>query len=158
MTSIFCEFLAFCDVFGLFFTCKYNKQKSLNYINFNKTFLCNIQSIESWYLRGQDETWNLQDRDWDLQKWVSRQDFKPSRPRPSLETPSLPKTPSITGTIQPWSKHDFMYYTCHVTTSTKCSTEGKLAPAELFPQETKKTLPKQLYNLITRIKQKQINL
>jgi len=31
------------------------------------------------------ETWNLWDRDWDLQKWVLR-------PRPSLETPSLVQT------------------------------------------------------------------
>ena len=68
LTSIFLIFWNFSDVFWLFPTCKYNKQKSLNDRNFNKPFLCNIQSLETWNIRVRDS-----------QKWVSR-------PRPSLET------------------------------------------------------------------------
>ena len=45
----------------LFLTCKCNKQKSLNFRNFIKLFLCNIQSIETCSLRDQDS-----------QIWVSR--------------------------------------------------------------------------------------
>ena len=73
-------------MFWLFLTCKYNKQKNLNIRNFNKPFLCNIQSLETWNLRDRDreETWNLRDRN--SEKWVSR---LVSRSRPSLETPSL---------------------------------------------------------------------
>jgi len=52
----------------------------LNSRNFNKPFLCYIQSLETWKLRDREETSNFRDRD--SQKWVSR-------PRPSLETPSL---------------------------------------------------------------------
>jgi len=47
-------FLAFSDIFWLFLTCKCNKQKSLNFRNFTKLFLCNIQSLETCSLRDQD--------------------------------------------------------------------------------------------------------
>ena len=75
--AFFSNFWHFPDIFWLFLSCKYNKQKLLNYKNFTKPFLCNIQGLE---------TWNLRDRD--SQKCVSR-------PRPSLETP-------ITGTEFKW--------------------------------------------------------
>jgi len=72
----------FPSCFGCFLPERTTNKKSLNYWNFNKPFLCNIQSLKIWNLRDQDrdETWNL--RDWDSQKWVLR-------PRPSLDTPSL---------------------------------------------------------------------
>jgi len=54
-------FLAFSNMFWLFLTCKYNKQKSLNFRNFTKLFLCNIQSLETC------SHW-----DQDSQIWVSR--------------------------------------------------------------------------------------
>ena len=73
-TWIFFKFLSFFQRV-LFLTCKYNKQKSLNYRNFNKPFLCNIHNFETWSLRDRDS-----------QKWVSR---RVSRPRPSPKTPSL---------------------------------------------------------------------
>ena len=41
---------------------------------------------ETEILRDRDETWDLRDRDWDFKKRVS---IRVSRPRPSLETPSL---------------------------------------------------------------------
>jgi len=65
---------------GCFLPANTKNKKSLNDRNFNQTFLCNIQSLE---------TWNLPDRDQDrdTQKRVSR---RISRPRRSLETPSLP--------------------------------------------------------------------
>ena len=47
LTWISSSFWHFSDMFWLFLTCKYNKQKYLNYINFNKPFLCNIQSLET---------------------------------------------------------------------------------------------------------------
>jgi len=47
--------------FGCFLPANTTNKMSLIYINFNKPFLCNIQSLE---------TWNLWDRD--SQKWVSR--------------------------------------------------------------------------------------
>ena len=34
-------------MFWLFLTCKSNKQKSFNFRNFTKLFLCNIQSLET---------------------------------------------------------------------------------------------------------------
>ena len=80
--------------FGCFLPASTTNKKFLNCRNFNKPFLCNIRSLETWNLRDQDETWNLRDRDeiWNLrdrdrvsQKWVSR---RASRPKPSLETPS----------------------------------------------------------------------
>ena len=63
LTWIFSSFWHFSDMFWLFLTCKYNKHKYLNYRNFYKPFLCNIQSLETWNLRDRDETWNLRDRD-----------------------------------------------------------------------------------------------
>ena len=57
----FSKFWHFSDMFWLFLTCKYSKQKYLNYRNFAKPFICNIRSLE---------TWNLQDRE-----------LQPSRPR-----------------------------------------------------------------------------
>jgi len=70
--------LIFFQISGIFPTCfgcilsaNTTNKNSLNYRNFNKPFLCNVLSLE---------TWNLRDRD--SQKWVSR-------PRPCLETPSL---------------------------------------------------------------------
>jgi len=77
----------------------------LNYRNFNKAFLCNIQSLE---------TWNLRDRD--SQKWVSRQ---VSRSRPSLETPSLRASVSPgTGTHQQTSSSMYTerLLSCHTRT------------------------------------------
>jgi len=68
--------------FDCFFPAKKQTKKSLNYRNFTQPFLCNIQSLETCSLR--DRTLNLRDRD--SQKCVLR---RPSRPRPSLETPSL---------------------------------------------------------------------
>jgi len=58
--------------FGCFLPTYTPNKKSLNYINFNKPSLCNIQSLD---------TWNLRDRN--SQKLVSRQVCSP---RPSLET------------------------------------------------------------------------
>jgi len=86
--DFFSNFWHSSDMFWLFLTCKCNKQKYLNYRNFNKPFPCNIQSLETWKLRDRDRDgiWNLRDRDRDSQKWISR---RVSRPRPSLETPSL---------------------------------------------------------------------
>jgi len=71
-------------MFGCCLPANTTNKNSVNYRNLNKPFHCNIQSLETWNLRDRDETWNLRDRDrdWDSQKWVSR-------PRPSLETPSL---------------------------------------------------------------------
>jgi len=60
--------------FGCFLPTNTTNKKSLNYTNFYKPFLCNMQSLE---------TWNL--RDWDL---------KPSRPRPRLARMGF-KTPSV---------------------------------------------------------------
>ena len=54
-------FFVFSDMFSLFLTCKCNKQKSLNFRNFTKLFLCNIQSLETCSLQNQDS-----------QIWVSR--------------------------------------------------------------------------------------
>jgi len=66
------------DLFWLFLTCKYTKQKSLNYKSFTNPFLCNIQSVETCSLRHRDRG------------------LKPSRPilakmglETSLETQSL---------------------------------------------------------------------
>jgi len=82
------EIFQISGIFPSYFCCfspaSTTKKNSLNYRNFTKPFLCNIQSLETYSLRDQDETWNLRDRD--LQKRVSR---RVSRPRPSLETPSL---------------------------------------------------------------------
>jgi len=50
----------------------------LNCRNFPKKFPCDIQSLEICSLRDRNS-----------QKWVSG---RIARPRPSLETPSLPKT------------------------------------------------------------------
>ena len=77
LTWKFFKFLAFLRRVLVVFPANTTNKKSLNYRNLNKTFLCNIRSLE---------TWNLRDRDRDSQKWVSR---LVSRPRPSLETPSL---------------------------------------------------------------------
>jgi len=82
--------LNFCLISGIFptyFNCflrRNTTKKSLNYVDFTKPFLCNIRSLETCRLQDRDEIWNLRDRD--SQKWVSR---LVSRPRPSLETPSL---------------------------------------------------------------------
>ena len=54
LTWIFFKFLAFFRRVLIVFTYKYNKQKYLNYRNFDKPFLCNIQSLETWNLRDQD--------------------------------------------------------------------------------------------------------
>ena len=66
--EFFFYFWHFSDVFCLFLTWKYNQKKSLNYRNFDKPFICNIRSLETWNLRDRDrdEDWNLQDRDRDL--------------------------------------------------------------------------------------------
>jgi len=72
--------------FGCFLPANATSIKSLNSRNFNEPLICNIQSLDTWNLRDRDETWNVRDRDRDSQKWVSR---LVSRPRPSLETPSL---------------------------------------------------------------------
>jgi len=63
LTWIFSSFWNFSDMFWLFLTCKYNKQNIWIGRNFNRLFLCNIQSLE---------TWNLRDRDRDSQIWVPR--------------------------------------------------------------------------------------
>ena len=73
--------------FGCFLPANTTNKKSLNYRNFEKPFLCNIQCLETWNLRDRyrDETWNLRDRD-------SKMDLETSlasRPWPSLQTPSL---------------------------------------------------------------------
>jgi len=47
--------------FGCFLPANTTNKKSLNHRNFNKRFLCNIQSLETWNLRDQDS-----------HKWVSR--------------------------------------------------------------------------------------
>ena len=44
---IFSNFWHFSTLFWLFLTCKYSKQKLLNYKNFTIPFLCNSQSIET---------------------------------------------------------------------------------------------------------------
>ena len=84
LTWIFSSFWHFFDMYWLFLTCKYNKQKYLNYRNFNKPFLCNIQSR-------------------DLKLSRPRRDLKPSRLRlakmgleTSLETETKSRD-SITG-------------------------------------------------------------
>ena len=71
----FFNFLAFSQRVLVVSYLQANK-KSLNYRNFNKPYLCNIQSLETWNLRDRDETWNFRDRDRDSQKM-------------GLETPSL---------------------------------------------------------------------
>ena len=76
-TWIFFKFLAFFRRILVVSHLQIQQTKIVELRNFNKPFLCNIQSLE---------TWNLRDRDRDTQKWVSR---RASRPRPSLETPSL---------------------------------------------------------------------
>ena len=58
--------------FGCFLPTNRTNKNSLNYRNFDKPFLCNIQSLETWNLRDRDETWNHRDQDRDSQKWVSR--------------------------------------------------------------------------------------
>ena len=73
--QVFSNFWHFFNVFWFFLTCKYNKQKLLNNRNFNKPYLCNFQSLETWKLRDRDS-----------QKWISR---RVSRPWPSLQTTSL---------------------------------------------------------------------
>jgi len=69
--------------FGCFLPANRANKKALNYRNFNKPFLCNIQSLKTRNLRDRDETWNI--RDLDLQKWVSTR----------LETPSLEITTQL---------------------------------------------------------------
>jgi len=78
-----CFWLEFFQVSGIFpicFACFLPANIWTKYRDFNKPFLCNIRSLETWNLPDRDETWNLRDRD--SQKWVSR-------PRRILETPSL---------------------------------------------------------------------
>ena len=90
--------------------------KSLNYRNFNKPFICNIQSLDTWNLwngdRDRDKTRNLRDRDktrnlWDRdsQKWVSRRVSRLSRQRPSLETPSLLSDWAVADVTVNWGSH-----------------------------------------------------
>ena len=76
---IFFKFLAFFWSVLIVSYLQIQQRNSLNYRNFNKTFLCNTQSLETWSLRDRDETWSLRDRDetWSLrgrdsQKWVPR--------------------------------------------------------------------------------------
>ena len=83
----------FPSCFGCFLPANTTNKKSSNYRKFAIPFLCNIQSLDTTSLRDRDEIWNVRDRDeiWNLrdqdsQKWVSR---LVSRPRPSVETPSL---------------------------------------------------------------------
>ena len=76
--------------FDCFLVANTTNKKSLNYRSFNKPFLCNIQSLETWKLRDRDETWNLRDRE--SQKWVSR---RVSRPRPCLASPHHYKVNTI---------------------------------------------------------------
>jgi len=60
----------FFQISGIFPTCNgcfspanTTNKKLLKYKNFNKPFLCNIQSLETCSLRDRNETWNLRDRD-----------------------------------------------------------------------------------------------
>jgi len=48
--------------FGCFLPANTTNKKSLNFGNFTKLFLCNIQSLETCNFRDWDETWNLPDR------------------------------------------------------------------------------------------------
>jgi len=70
------NFLQISDIFRRVLVVSYLQiqQISSNHRNFNKPFLCHIKSLETW-----------SPRDRDSQKWVSR-------PRASLETPSLQLT------------------------------------------------------------------
>jgi len=53
----------------------------------------NLSKVSRRRARDRDEAWDLRDRDRDSKKRVSRH---VSRPRPSLETPSLASTLSFT--------------------------------------------------------------
>ena len=53
----------FSTCFGCFLPANTTNKKSLNYRNFNKPFLCNVQSLETWNFWDRDETWNIRDRD-----------------------------------------------------------------------------------------------
>ena len=80
-------FFQFSSIFPTCFDCLFPANttniKSLHCRNFTISFLCDIQSLETCSLQDRDETWNLRDRD--SQIWLSR-------PRQSLETPSLAVT------------------------------------------------------------------
>ena len=94
--------------------------KSLNYRNFNKPFICNIQSLDTWNLwdgdRDRDKTRNLRDRD--SQKWVSRRVSRLSRQRPSLETPSLLSDWAVADVTVNWGSH--VHRTFRVNTLNNC--------------------------------------
>ena len=66
LTWIFLNFWHFSDMFWLFLTCKYNKQKYVNYL---------INHFFAIFKVSRPETFETETR--------------PERPRPSLETPSL---------------------------------------------------------------------
>jgi len=124
----FCERLCFwLDIFqitGIFLSCfgcflpAETTKKYLNYRNFNKPFLCNIQSLETWNLRDRDrdETWNLRARDPDSQKWVSG---RVSRPRPSLQTPSLPNRSNKVSICLLELLHWIFLFHCRLLTSSE---------------------------------------
>jgi len=56
LTWIFFKFLAFFRCVLVVSYLQIQQKKYLNYRNFNKPFLCNIQSLETWNSRDRDET------------------------------------------------------------------------------------------------------
>ena len=84
LSWIFSNFWHFSDLFSLFLTCKYNKQKIVELWKFHH-FVSLLNSVSRPVaIETEAETSNLRDRD--SQKWVSR---LVSWPKPSVETPSL---------------------------------------------------------------------